>query len=77
MPPIPVIIQEKGDEAISNGYLEINPKASCDNLSVTSVTKKISRIFEDYPIDYCSSGDTFDASNLYPSGIKTVRTLSV
>lgn len=65
MPPIPVISEAKADELAS---LEINPKLSCDNLSVTSVTKRITKIFDDYPIEYCSSADTFDASNLHPSG---------
>lgn len=68
MPPIPVITETNGDDPMDLKKLEINPKASCDNLSVTSVTKRISKIFEDYPVDYCSSGDTFNTSNLHPSG---------
>ena len=71
MPPISVLSKENEDEAIKNNNLEINPNVSCDNLSITSVTKKITKMFEDNPIDFCSSGDTFDACNLYPSGIKT------
>lgn len=61
MAQIPV---NSGGEEHSN----LEPILSSDNLSVTSVTKKITKIFDDYPIDYCSSGDTFDVPNLHPSG---------
>ena len=63
MPPIPIEINNE-----TSADSKINPRASCDNLSVTSVTKRITKIFEDNPID---SGDSFEtfSTNIYSSGI--------
>lgn len=67
----PIQIKKGDDEREKHDRegFKINPADSFDNLSVTSVTRKISKIFEGNPIELNSSReDTFDVSSLYPSG---------
>ena len=66
MAPIPVPVASTEDDLSLSG----------DNLSVASVTRRINKIFEDYPIDFCSSGETFETMN-QPSGNQRNRVFKI